>query len=68
MMGDTGRELAFLAVDKNKVDIGTVIELAPTEFAKCQNSKVSSGRTGTFPELRVPVSEDFTDTDFSELR
>ena len=68
MIRKARRELALLAVKKNKIDIGTVVELGPAEFTESENSKFGVGRTVTLPEFRVPMFEDAADANLGDLR
>ena len=67
MMRESRQELAFLAVKEDKIDIGTVIEFSATEFAQSKDGKIGRRRPGRFPQFRIPVGEDFTHANFSEL-
>src|SRR5262245_48256599 len=49
MVGNVRRELAFFAVEKKKVNVGTVIEFRSSEFAERKNRKVLFWRAVTLP-------------------
>ena len=67
MIRKSRRELAFFTVKKNKIDIGTVIELAAAQFAKSQDGKIGRGRAKRFPEFCIPMGKDFAHANFGEL-
>src|ERR1700682_3829183 len=62
------RELSFLAVEENKIDIGTVIQFPPTELAHCEDGEFSAGRSVSLAQLRVPVIEDAAYANFCDVR
>ena len=68
MIRETRRELALVAVNKDKIDIGTVVQLAPAKFAQRQNRKFRFGRAVLLAKLTVPVVEYAPDADFGDLR
>ena len=55
MIRDTRRKLSFLAIDEDKIDIGTVIELAPAELAKRENGELSGRRPRGFANSRSAI-------------
>ena len=62
------RDLAFLAVDENHVDIGAVVQLTATEFPQAENRE---GRFRTAPpasQLAIPIGVNLAHTDFRQLR
>ena len=68
VIGKMRRELAFVAVEKEKIDVGAVIQLATSELAQCENSEFRLGRTVAPAEFRVPIFEDASDANFCDLR
>ena len=68
MIRNVRRELAVLTVEKKKVDVRAVIQLAPPKLAQRQNCKFCLGRTILLPEFRVPMFENIADTNFRHLR
>ena len=68
MIRNVRRELAVLTVEKKKIDVRAVIQLAAPKLAQRQNSKFRLGRTILLPEFRVPMFENIADTNFRHLR
>src|SRR4030095_14388153 len=68
VIGNVCRELAFFTVEKEKINVRAVIELAATELAQCKNGKFRLGRTILLPQFRVPMFEHIADTNFRHLR
>src|SRR6266496_1886234 len=62
------RELAFVAVEKKKIDIGAVIQLAASEFAERQNGELGIRGAEALPEFRIPMFADAANADFRDLR
>src|ERR1051326_7850738 len=62
------RDLAFLAVKKDKIDIGTMIELAAAKFAESQGGKLRCRSAKCLSKLRIAFPINFADADFSQLR
>ena len=67
-MSEIGRDLSFLAVEKDDVDIGTVIQLPAAELAQAENRKFGLGSAEPMAQLRVPVSINLAQTDFGQQR
>src|ERR1043166_8318463 len=67
VIGNVRCELAFLAVKKKKINIGTVIQLAAAEFTQCENGKLSRGRPVAVPQFAVPVFKYPTDANLRDL-
>src|ERR1700719_4136268 len=68
MIGQPWRELAFLAVKKNQIDVGTVIEFVAAEFSKRQDGKLCIGRTEFSPQFVVPMAEHLTKRNLCDVR
>ena len=68
VMSEIGRDLSFLAVEKDDVDIGTVIQLPAAELAQAENRKFGLGSAEPMAQLRVPVSINLAQTDFGQQR
>ena len=49
MIGDVRRNLAFLAVEKKKVNVRTVIEFKSAQFPQRKNRKLRSWRAVALP-------------------
>ena len=60
MVRNVRRELAFVAVEKKKVDVRTVIEFASAEFPERKNRKIRFWRAVTLPQFGVPKFEHAT--------
>ena len=60
MIRNVRRELAFVAVEKKKVDVRTVIEFASAEFPERKNRKIRFWRAVTLPQFGVPKFEHAT--------
>src|SRR5262249_23939570 len=68
MIGKSRGKLPLLAVEKDKIDIRAVVELAPAEFSESEDSELSRRRARRFPQFRVPVCEDFANADLRHER
>src|SRR4029450_11009386 len=68
VIGKLWRELAFLAVEKEKIDIGAVIQLGPSEFTQRQNGEFGIRGTVTLPEFRIPMFADAANANIRDLR
>jgi hypothetical protein len=68
VIGEAGRKLALIAVEKKKIDIRAMIELSTSEFAKGQNGEFGTGRTVAALQFRIPVFEYATDANLRDPR
>src|SRR5439155_22651215 len=68
VIGKLRRELPLFVVNENKIDIGTVVQLAATKFAEGKDRKLALRRAELLSQLNVPVIEYAADTDFGNLR
>jgi hypothetical protein len=62
------RELAFVAVKKQEIDIRAVIQFAASQFAQRQNSELGLGRTVAPAKFCIPMLEHAPDANFRDLR
>src|SRR6266511_4015013 len=68
VVGNLWRELAFLAVEKEKIDIGTVIQLGASEFTQCQNGELGIRGAVTPSEVRIPMFANAANANIRDLR
>ena len=68
VIAQVGGELTFVAVKKNHIDVGTVIELASAEFSKSEHGEFRIRRTETVAQFPIPVPKNLRKTNGSELR
>ena len=68
MIGEVRRELAFIALEKKKIHIRAMIQLAASELAERENGEFSLGGTVALPEFRVPMFEHAAKANFRDLR
>lgn len=68
VIGKLRRELAFLAVEKKKVDIRAVIQLTASKFTQRENGEFGIRGAVTLSEVRIPVLADAANADFRDLR
>src|SRR5439155_26191681 len=68
VIGNVRRELAFLAVEKKKVNIRAVIQLAAAEFSERENRKFRRWRSMALSQVGVPMFEHPTDANLGDLR
>src|ERR1051326_9068795 len=61
------RELAFLGVHKEKINVEAVIELAAAEFSKRENCNLRCRRSVPLPQVGVPMFEYATDANLRDL-
>ena len=64
---NVGGELAFLAVEKKKINIRAVIQLATAEFSERENRKFRRWRSLALSHVGVPVFEHPTDANLGDL-
>ena len=67
MIGNVRRELAFLAVEKKKVNVRAVIEFASAEFPERKNRKLLFWRAVTLLQFGVPEFEHATKANRCDL-
>ena len=67
MVRNVRRELAFVAVEKKKVNVRTVIEFVSAEFPQRKNCKIRFWRTVTLTEFGVPKFEYATKANLCDL-
>ena len=67
MVRNVRRELAFVAVEKKKVNVRTVIEFASAEFPERKNRKLRLWRAITLPQFGVPKFEHATKANLCDL-
>jgi hypothetical protein len=67
MIRNVRRELAFLAVEKKKVNVRAVIEFASAEFPERKNRKIRFWRAITLPQFGVPKLEHATKANLCDL-
>ena len=68
MIREARRDLTLFAVEKNKIDVGTVIKLTTAKFAECENGKFCGWATVALPEFRIPIFEYPANTNLRDLR
>ena len=67
MIRNVWRELAFLAVEKEKINIGAVIQLASAQFSERKNGKLRCGRFVALSQVGVRMLEYATDANLRDL-
>src|SRR4029077_11586558 len=67
MVRNVRRELAFVAVEKKKVDVRTVVEFSSAEFPERENGNRRFCRAVTLPQLGVPKFEHATKANLCDL-
>ena len=68
MIGEARGELPFFVIEKEKIDIRAVIQLASPKLAECENGKFRIGRTVALPEFPIPMFEHTADANLRDLR
>src|SRR4029453_11805415 len=68
MIGNMSGELAFLTVEKKKINVRAVIQLPAAKLAQCKNGELRLRRTILLPQFRVPMFEHVADANFRHLR
>src|SRR5947207_15889501 len=68
VIGQARGELSFFVIEKEKIYIRAVIQLATSEFAERENGKFRIGRTVALSEFPIPMFEHTTDANFRDLR
>src|SRR5207253_6123826 len=66
--GEVRRELAFVAVEKKKIDIRAVIQFAASEFTERKNGKCGARGAVALPEFGIPMFEHAANANFCDLR
>ena len=68
VIGEARGELPFFVIEKEKIDIRAMIELASSKLPECENGKFRIGRTVAFPEFPIPMFEHTADANLRDLR
>jgi hypothetical protein len=68
VIGKLWREVALLAVEKKKIDIGAVIQLGASEFTERQNGELGMRGPVALPEFPIPMFEDASDANLRDVR
>ena len=68
VIGQARGELSFFVIEKEKIYIRAVIQLATSEFAERENGKFRIGRTKALSEFPIPMFEHTADANLRDLR
>src|SRR5262249_25672112 len=65
-IGKAGIDVSVVAVKENKIDVGTVVQLASSKFPHSQNAKSCLRMSPFFPEMFETGRIDFVNTTLSD--
>src|SRR5215510_2757577 len=68
VIGNVRCEVAFLTVEKKKIDVRAVVQLSAAKLAQCKNGEFRFRRTILLAQFGIPMFEHLADANFRHLR